>query len=206
MSVAVEFIYDFGSPNAYLASRALTGIAERTGAEIIYTPCLLGGVFKATGNQSPIMAYANVKGKLAYDRLEFQRFIQCHQVSEFKMNPHFPVNTLLLMRGAIAAQRDGTHDKYFAAGMSAMWEAGKSMSDPEVYAETMSEAGLDGAALLAATQDAEIKQSLADKTAAVVARGVFGSPTYFVGDEMFFGKERLDQVEEEIRKQQKTGS
>lgn len=205
MPVSVELIYDFGSPNAYLAYQALQAIAERTGAKIVLTPCLLGGVFKATGNQSPFMAFANVKGKLDYDRLEFQRFITRHKLTRFQMNPHFPVNTLLLMRGAIAAQKLGVHDEYFAAGMAAMWENGHNMSDPEVFAQTMSQSGLDGPALLAATQDPDIKQGLLDATTAVVERGVFGSPTLFVGKEMFFGKERLGQVEQEIRQHSAKG-
>ena len=206
MSATVELIYDFGSPNAYLAYQALTDVAERTGASIVLTPCLLGGVFKSTGNQSPFMAFAGVKGKLDYDRLEFQRFIRRHKLSRFQMNPHFPVNTLLLMRGAIAAQKQGVHDAYFQAGMTAMWENGHNMSDPDVYVQTLKDANLDGEALLAATQDPEIKQGLAEATEAVVERGVFGSPTFFVGKEMFFGKERLGQVEEELQRVNEAGS
>ncbi|MEX0283311.1 MAG: 2-hydroxychromene-2-carboxylate isomerase [Paracoccaceae bacterium] len=200
MSAQVEFIYDFGSPNAYLAHRVLTGIAERADATIVYRPCLLGGIFKATCNQSPFMAYANIKGKLNYERLEIQRFIQRYGLSEFQMNPNFPVNTLLQMRGAVAAQAEGVHDIYFAACMAAMWEQGLKMDDPEVFAGALTDAGLDGQALLARTQEPEVKQGLVDNTAAAVDRGVFGIPSFFVGDEMFFGKERLGQVEDELQK------
>lgn len=195
MSKTLEFIFDFGSPNAYLAWNALQPVLNRTGAELDIMPCLLGGIFKLTGNQAPWLSYANVKGKLEYEQLEMTRFITLHNLSKFKMNPHFPVNTLLLMRGAIAAKRDGVLDNYVQAGLTAMWEDGQNMSDPEVYADVMTKARLDGAALLAATQDPAIKSKLAENTDHAVARGVFGIPTFFVGDEMFFGKDRLDQVE-----------
>lgn len=195
MTKTIEFIFDFGSPNAYLAWHALQPILSRTGASLDITPCLLGGIFKLTGNQAPWMSYANVKGKLDYERLEMTRFISLHGLSKFKMNPHFPVNTLLLMRGAIAAKQSGGLDIYVKAGLSAMWENGENMSDPDVFSAVMTAAGLDGGALLAACQDPVIKSGLAENTDNAVARGVFGIPTFFVGDEMFFGKDRLDQLE-----------
>lgn len=195
MTKTVEFIFDFGSPNAYLAWHALQPILARKGANLDITPCLLGGIFKLTGNQAPWMSYANVKGKLDYERLEMERFITLHGLSKFKLNPHFPVNTLILMRGAVAAKRGGVLDDYVKAGLTAMWEDGKDMSDPNVFMEVMSKAGLDGAGLLSATQDPIIKSTLAENTDAAVARGVFGVPSVFVGEEMFFGKDRLDQVE-----------
>jgi len=201
MTPSVEFIYDFGSPNAYLAHCVLTDVAERTGAQIVYRPCLLGGIFKSAGNQSPFMAFANVKGKLNYERLETYRFIQRYGLDKFQLNPNFPVNTLIMMRAAVAAQQNGTHDAYFPVAMAAMWERCLKMDDPEVFAQTMTEAGLDGQGLLAATQDPGVKQTLVDNTAAAVDRGVFGAPTFFVGPEVFFGKDRLDQVEEELRRQ-----
>ncbi len=198
MTTTVEFIFDFGSPNAYLAWHALQPILNRTGAKLDITPCLLGGIFKLTGNQAPWMTYANVKGKLEYEQLEMTRFIALHALSKFKMNPHFPVNTLILMRGAVAAKRDGVLDHYVKAGLNAMWENGENMSDPEVFTAVMTNAGLDGAGLLAATQDPAVKSKLAANTDAAVERGVFGVPTFFIGDEMFFGKDRLDQVEATI--------
>lgn len=201
MSKTVEFIFDFGSPNAYLSYRVLPGILDRTGASLSIVPCLLGGIFKATGNQSPMQAFGHVKGKLEYGRLETQRFIAKHGLTRFKMNPHFPVNTLLLMRGAIAAQQDGLLDTYVEAGLKAMWEEGLKMDDPEVYVAAMTDAGLDGKALAERTQDPEVKAKLIANTETAVARGVFGIPTFFVGEEMFFGKDRLDQVEEELAKQ-----
>ncbi len=199
MTKTIEFIFDFGSPNAYLAWHGLQPVLERTGAALDITPCLLGGIFKLTNNQAPWMAYGNVKGKLDYERLEMTRFIAKHGLSKFKMNPHFPVNTLILMRGAIAAKRDGVLDTYVKAGLTAMWEDGDNMSDPKVFADVMTKAGLDGEALLAATQNPDIKSKLAENTDAAVTRGVFGIPTFFVDKEMFFGKDRLDQVENAAR-------
>ena len=196
MSKTIDFIFDFGSPNAYLAWRVLPEIAERTGAAINLIPCLLGGIFKATNNQSPVAAFAQVQGKLAYEALETRRFVVRHGLSAFRQNPHFPVNTLLIMRGLIAARRAGVGDRYLEAILAGMWEHGEKLDDPEVAARVLQAAGLDAQALLAATQDPEVKAELVANTEAAVARGVFGIPTFFVGDEMFFGKERLPQVEE----------
>jgi len=199
MPATIDFIFDFASPNAYLVDKPLKEMAERTGAMINTIPCLLGGIFKSTGNQAPMMAFAGVKGKLDYDRLEMMRFIEKHGLTDFKMNPHFPVNTILLQRGAIAADMGGTLAPYVEAGLKAMWEQGLKMDDPDVFAAAMTEAGLDGQALLERTQDPAVKQKLVDNTAAAVERGAFGIPTFYVGDEMFFGKERLGQVEEAVK-------
>ncbi|MEO3413124.1 2-hydroxychromene-2-carboxylate isomerase [Roseovarius sp. CAU 1744] len=199
MPPGIDFIYDLASPNAYLADRAIRGIEERTDVKFNYIPCLLGGIFKTTGNQAPFMTFANVKGKMQYERVEMDRFVRKHGLTRFQLNPHFPVNSLLLMRGAAAAEIDGTHQEYIRAGMVAMWEQGLKMDDPEVFTKAMSAAGLDGAHLLARAHEPDAKQRLIDNTSAAVKRGVFGIPTFFVGDEMFFGKERLEQVEEAIR-------
>tara|TARA_R110000851_G_scaffold318141_1_gene481861 strand:- start:106 stop:708 length:603 start_codon:yes stop_codon:yes gene_type:complete len=198
MSKTIDFIFDFGSPNAYLAHKVLPGILERTGAQVNYIPCLLGGIFKATGNQSPMMAFGNVKGKLEYDRIEMMRFVKKHGLTKFRVNPHFPVNTLVLMRGAVAAEMRGDLAPYIEAGLKAMWEEGLKMDDPAVYVEAMNDAGLDGAGLLEATQDPDVKAKLVANTEAAVARGAFGIPTFYVGEEMFFGKDRLGQVEDEV--------
>jgi 2-hydroxychromene-2-carboxylate isomerase len=198
MSVTVDFIFDFGSPNAYLAHRVLPGIVQRTGATFRYVPCLLGGIFKATGNQPPMVAFKGVKGKLDYDMLEMRRFIAKHGLTRFQFNPNFPINTLMLMRGAIAADMDGRLADYVEAGLAGMWEQGLKMDVPEVYVETMTKAGLDGAGLLQRTQDPIVKARLVENTAAAVERGAFGIPTFYVGDEMFFGKDRLGQVEEQV--------
>ena len=195
----IDFIFDFGSPNAYLAGKVLPGIAQRTGATVNLIPALLGGIFKATNNRSPVQAFGEVKGKLAYEQLETRRFVEKHGLTAFRMNPNFPVNTLLIMRGLIAARRMGAGEPYLEVVQAAMWERGLKMDDPEVVGRTLVDGGLDGAAILEATQDPAVKAELVANTEAAVARGVFGIPTFFVGDEMFFGKDRLGQVEEAAR-------
>lgn len=199
MPATIDFLFDFGSPNGYLAWKVLPKIAERTGARINIVPVLLGGLFKLTNNRSPVEAFAGVKNKLAYEGLETKRFVAKHGLTAYRSNPHFPVNTLLIMRGLIAARRMGAGDRYLEAVVSAMWEQGLKMDDPAVVREVLEKAGLDAEALLAATQDAEVKAELMAGTEAAAARGAFGVPTFFVGDEMFFGKDRLDQVEEAAR-------
>ena len=196
----IEFIFDFGSPNGYLAWHALQPVAARHGATVELIPCLLGGIFKATNNRAPMIAFGPVRGKMEYERLEIERFIRKHALTRFRMNPHFPVNTLLAMRGMIAAQRRRVENAYVPAVLAAMWEDGEKMDDPEVFVRVLDAAGLDGQAILAATQDDAVKAELAANTEAAVERGVFGIPTFFVGDEMFFGKDRLGQVEEELAK------
>jgi len=198
MTKTLELIFDFGSPNAYLTLKVLPGILDRTGAELVVTPCLLGGIFKATGNKAPMVQYAGVPAKLAYENLEMRRFIERHGLTRFRLNPHFPVNTLLIMRGAIVAADEGRLDAYVEAVNRAMWEEGLKMDDPAVAAAFLSANGFDGPALLARTQEPAIKEQLAANTEAAVARGVFGIPTFFVGDAMFFGKDRLAQVEEAL--------
>jgi 2-hydroxychromene-2-carboxylate isomerase len=198
MSKTLDFIFDFASPNAYFVYKALPPILERTNAQLNVIPCLLGGLFKATGNQAPMLAFQGVRGKLEYDQLEIRRFVEKHALHHFKLNPHFPVNTLLLMRGAIAAQNSGQLEEYIEAGLSSMWEQELKMDEPEVFVQAMTAAGLDGQALLESTQDPAVKAKLMENTAAAVERGAFGIPTFYVGDEMFFGKERLQQIEEEL--------
>lgn len=194
----LELIFDFGSPNAYLAMKALPELLDRTGADLIITPCLLGGIFKATGNKAPMIQYADAPAKLAYENLEMRRFIEKHGLTKFSLNPHFPVNTLTIMRGAIVAGDEGNLDDYVDAVNRAMWEDGLKMDDPEVIATFLSANGFDGPALLARTQEPEIKARLVANTEAAVARRVFGIPTFFVGGEIFFGKDRLGQVEEAL--------
>lgn len=193
----VEFLFDFGSPNAYLAHRVVAKIEARTSAQFVYTPVLLGGLFKLTNNQSPMMAYANIPNKLAYERLELQRFVERHGIA-FQMNPHFPVNTLLLMRGAVAAQLDGVLADYVEAGFHHMWESPKKMDDPDVWIEAMVASGLDGHRLLKRTQDGDVKSALLANTEAAARRGAFGIPTFFVDGEMYFGKNTLNDVETAI--------
>jgi 2-hydroxychromene-2-carboxylate isomerase len=200
MTKRLEFIFDFGSPNAYLAYRALPPILARTGAELVITPCLLGGLFKLTDNRPPLVAFAGVKGKVEYEKLEIKRFIAKHGLTKFRMNPHFPVNTLMLMRGLVAARLRGEEAAYLEMGLQGLWEEGLKLDDKDVLARRIGEAGLDAERLLEDAQRPEVKQSLVETTDAVARRGAFGIPTFFVGDEMFFGKERLAQVEEELAK------
>ena len=197
MQPTIEFLFDFASPNVYLAYRALPPILKRTGARVEIIPCLLGGIFKATNNRSPIVAFAEVKGKVGYEMLEIRRFVDRHKIN-FRMNPHFPVNSLTLMRAFVAAQDAGEEADFIEMGLKGMWEDGLKLDDPDVLKQAIDAAGLDGARLLAAAQTDRVKKKLADNTAAAVARGVFGLPTFFVGSEMFWGKERLPQVEEAV--------
>jgi 2-hydroxychromene-2-carboxylate isomerase len=200
MTERLEFLFDFGSPNAYLAYRALPPILERTGAELGIMPCLLGGLFRATGNQPPLVAFAGVKGKMDYEKLEIRRFIARHALTKFRMNPHFPVNTLMLMRGLVAARPRGDEAAYLEMGLRGLWEEGLKLDDRDVLARRIAGAGLDADRLLEDAQLPEVKQSLIETTDAAVARGAFGIPSFFVGEEMFFGKDRLGQVEEELAK------
>lgn len=192
----IEFIFDFGSPNAYLVHKVLPTLAKWHGSEIKLVPCLLGGIFKATSNQAPFAAFAGIKGKLEYDRLEMERFANRHELYAFKMNPYFPINTLALMRGMVAAQHLGVAARYLDIILAGMWENGEKMDDPEVFLASLNRGGLDGQRLVELANSAEVKAELVSNTEAAVARGVFGIPTFFVGEEMFFGKERLLQIEE----------
>ena len=191
MTKSIDFYFDFGSPNAYLAWRVLPDSAKSIGIDINYHPALLGGIFKATNNQPPMISYGGVKGKLDYQRVEMNRFLEKHDIRNFRFNPYFPVNTLLLMRGAVAAMKMDILDIYIDAGMRSMWEQGLNMSDPNVFTAQLKESGLDGSAIFESTQDMKIKAELIQLTSECVARGVFGLPSFFIGDEMFFGKDRI---------------
>ena len=158
------FYFDFASPNAYLSHRVIPDIEARTGVRFDYVPVLLGGLFKLTGNQAPMTVFAGIKNKLAYEARETQRFIARHKLGAFRMNPHFPVNTLKLMRGAVAAQQLGVFEAYVEAGFKAMWEEGLKMDDPAVIADTLARAGLDAEALMAKAEEPEVKQGLLNTT------------------------------------------
>ena len=194
----VEFHFDFGSPNAYLAHLVVPEIERRIGAKFEYVPILLGGVFKLTNNRSPVEKMAGIKNRLEYEQLEVRRFVRRHGITRFTWNPFFPVNTLLVMRGAVAAQLDGMFARYVDEVFRHMWADPKDMDDPEVVHAALVESGFDADRLLARTQEAEIKDRLLKNTEASVARGMFGAPTFFVDNEMFFGKDKLDDVEAEI--------
>ncbi|HWD28816.1 MAG TPA: 2-hydroxychromene-2-carboxylate isomerase [Rhizomicrobium sp.] len=197
MAPRAEFLFDFGSPNAYLSHRVIPDIEARTGVRFEYTPVLLGGIFKATGNQSPVQAFGHIKNKLAYEGLETQRFAKKHGITEYHMNPFFPVNTLQLMRMAIAAQNEGFLPRYVDAVFHHMWVAPKKMDDAEVVRAALAESGLDPA-LLDRAQAGEVKAKLIANTEDAVARGAFGIPTFFVDGAIYFGKDRLRDVEEAV--------
>jgi 2-hydroxychromene-2-carboxylate isomerase len=195
---SVEFHFDFGSPNAYLAHRVIPAIEGRTGAGFRYVPILLGGVFKATGNRSPVEAFGGIRNKPEYERLETERFIRKHGLTRFARNPFFPVNTLQLMRGAAAAEIDGDLPRYVEAVFHHMWEEPKKMDEAEVVRAALDASGLDAARFSERVQDPAVKARLVGNTEASVARGTFGSPTFFVGGDIFFGKDRLRDVEDAI--------
>ena len=197
---AVEFHFDFGSPNAYLAHLVIPQIEERTGINFDYVPILLGGVFKATNNVSPAVSLRGIKNKPQYQDIETRRFLAAYGVAGMNPNPHFPVNTLQIMRGAVYAQRAGIFQTYVDKVYGHMWREGKKMDDPEVMAAAFTEAGLPTQEILAGMQDPEVKQALISNTNASVERGTFGSPTFFVDDEIYFGKDKLRDVEEAITK------
>jgi 2-hydroxychromene-2-carboxylate isomerase len=197
----VEFQFDFGSPNACLAELALAGIERRTGAKFEYVPVLLGGIYKATNNMSPAESLRGIRNKPEYQALETQRFIRRHNITKFHHNPLFPVNTLMLMRGAVAAQFEGVFEPYFRAAYHHMWEEPKKMDDLEVFRSAFISSGIDIEKLMTRAQQDEVKKKLIEVTTDAVNRGAFGSPTFFVGGEMFFGKDQLRDVEESIVEQ-----
>ena len=196
--VSVKFLFDFGSPNAYLCHKVIPAIEARTGASFEYLPILLGGLFKLSNNRSPAESNADIPKKRAYDALEVRRFITKHGLSQFRPNPHFPVNTLKIMRGAVAAQALGCAGQYVDAMFSAMWEQGLNMDDLGQIQAVLQSAGLDAGALLDMSQDASVKARLLANTQQAHDSGAFGSPAFLVGEELYFGKDRLRDVEEEI--------
>ena len=205
MSPRIEFYFDFGSPNAYLSYTVIAGIEARLGPVFDLKPALLGGIFKATGNQSPGVTLAGIPTKAAYERKENDRFIARHGLTAFRFNPAFPINTLHMMRGAVLARRLGLFDAYVAAVYAAMWEDALNMGDLEVFHGVLDRAGLPTQAFRDHIVDADVKQGLIASTEEAIGRGVFGSPMFFVGDEMFFGKDRLRDAEEEFLRQSRAG-
>src|SRR5215475_5939324 len=194
----VDFLFDFGSPNAYLSHLVIPAIEKRQGVKFDYVPVLLGGVFKLTGNRSPAEAYAGIKNKPEYERLETQRFVRRHGITRFKPNPFFPVNTLMIMRGAVAAKKLGIFERYVDEVYRHMWADPKKLDDPAVLRAALLESKLPADRLFELAQTAEVKDGLLAETTRSVERGTFGSPTFFVDGEIYFGKDRLRDVEEAI--------
>ena len=193
---APQFLFDFGSPNAFLSHEAIPAIEKRTDVKFEYVPVLLGGIFKATNNRSPAESLAGIKNKPEFQMVETERFVRRFAVNPYTPNRFFPVNTLNLMRAAVAARFEGVFEKYVDAAFHHMWVEPKKMDDPEVALKALAGSGLDAAKLFARAQEPEVKAKLIENTQAAVERGAFGSPTFFVGKEMFFGKEQLREVEE----------
>lgn len=195
MTRTIEFIFDFAAPNGYLAWYPLKKIARRTGAQLQVTPVFLGGMHKLTGNAPPMVRDADVKGKVAYAALEFGRFLERHGMDRFSMHPALPFNSILLQRILVAADDEAQRQALVEALLPAVWEKNIDCSDAGAVAGELTDAGFDADVLLARTREESVKQQLIDNTANAVERGAFGIPTFFVGEEMWFGKERLDQIE-----------
>jgi 2-hydroxychromene-2-carboxylate isomerase len=196
--VKVEFHFDFGSPNAYLSHLVIPEIEKHTNVKFDYVPVLLGGVFKLTNNRSPAESLKGIRNKPEYERLETRRFIRRHRITRFQSNPFFPVNTLRMMRGAIAARRLGVFERYVEEMFRYMWAEPRKMDDLEVYRHTLGEVGFNVERFFELIEAREVKDELLANTQRSVERGTFGSPTFYVGDEIFFGKDRLREVEEMI--------
>lgn len=190
MARTLEFYFDYGSPYSYLADTQVEAIAKRTGAALQRKPMLLGGVFKATGNASPM----TVPLKSKWSATDMPMWARHYKVP-FNRNPHFPVNTLALMRGAAAAEIDGVFDRYHPAMFKAMWVDGRNLNDIKEVAAVLTAAGLDAQKFGNRIQDQDVKDRLKATTDEAVARGVFGAPTCFVDGTLFFGNDRLDFVE-----------
>lgn len=195
-----KFIFDFGSPNAYLAHQRVKAISARTGIKFEYGLALLGGIFKATNNQPPMIAFGGVPNKMNYLQKEMERFVKKYQITKFKFNSHFPINTLQIMRGGLAAVQLDCFDEYIETCLSGMWEKSLKMDDPETIARLLSDEGLDAEALMSKAQTDEIKKELIKNTENAVENGVFGIPSFFIDGELFFGKETLSDIESLLSK------
>tara|TARA_R110002126_G_scaffold3111_20_gene17251 strand:+ start:4858 stop:5460 length:603 start_codon:yes stop_codon:yes gene_type:complete len=200
MTRTIELIFDFVSPNAYLIWSPLKNLAAKYGATIAVTPAFLGGMHKLTGNAPPFVRDAEVKGKNDYAMLEMNRFIKKHGLTKFRMNPKFPFNTITLQRMLVALEPE-KQAGFIETLLPAIWEQGLDVTDADTLRKILHNSGFDGQALLAMTQDPAIKQRLIDNTENAVERGAFGIPTMFVEGEIYFGKERLGQIEEQLASQ-----
>ena len=196
----IDFYFDFASPNAYLSHKVLQAIKEKYEVELKYTPVLLGGIFKATNNKPPMEQFFGVMNKNEYQSKEMQRFIERHNIDSFQMNPHFPVISLQIIRGAVAAEMDGYLEEYIDKVLVHMWEEPKKMDDPEVIKAAFEESGFDSEKLIAQMQDPDVKAKLISNTEEAVKKGVFGIPTFFVDDEIYFGKDTIWMIEEILTK------
>lgn len=197
MGKTIELVFDFVSPNAYLIWQPLKALAEKHGAQIEVIPAFLGGMHKLTGNAPPFIRDADVKGKNAYAMLEMNRFIAKHGLTKFQMNPHFPFNTISLQRMLVALEPE-KRGAFIETLLPPIWEEQLDVTDVEVFGKILEDGGFDAPALFAKTQDPAIKQALMDNVEKMVARGAFGIPTIYIDGEMYFGKERLGQIDEQL--------
>ena len=200
MANRIELVFDFVSPNAYLIWWPLRDLVRGTGAELDIFPVFLGGMHKLTGNAPPMIRDADVKGTVEYSMLEMRRFIAKHGLTKYKLHPQFPFNSITLQRMLYAADQDGRGVQFVEAMLPAIWEEGVDVLDPASLAAAVTAAGFDAKDLYERSQTDDVKQGLIKNTENAVERGAFGIPTMYVGEEMFFGKERLDQIEEELTK------
>ena len=194
----VDFIFDVASPNAYFCHKLIPEFKKRTGVEFEYVPCLLGGIMKLSGNQPPFVAFADIPNKNKYQSLEIERFIKQHQLKEFKFNSSFPMNTVQLQRGALAAQELGIFERYLEVILEAMWEKDINLADLDIFKSTLSENDIDADSLIGIITSQACKDKLIVNTTDAVNRGAFGVPTFFYDDQIFFGKDHLHQLEEYI--------
>ena len=199
----VDFIFDIASPNAYFCHQLIPGFEERTGVKFDYIPCLLGGIMKLSGNQPPFVAFADIKNKNNYQFIEIERFIKQHKLVKYKFNSHFPQNTVQVQRGALAAQELGIFDRYIEVILRAMWEEDKNLSDLDVLQDTLINNKLDAESIIKIVTSQECKDKLIKNTSEAVDRGAFGVPTFFIDDQIFFGKDHLHQLEEYINSYKK---
>ncbi|MBA58070.1 MAG: disulfide bond formation protein DsbA [Gammaproteobacteria bacterium] len=195
----IEFHFDFGSPNAYLSHLVIPEIESRTGSRFDYVPVLLGGVFKLTNNASPAETLAGIKNKTEYQEIETQRFLEKNKIRSFKRNPFFPVNTLKIMRGAVSLLGTDQFSYYVDEIFKHMWADPKKMDEDEVLMKALQSSQLPGREILESITRPDVKNHLIELTSQSVERGTFGSPTFFVDNEIFFGKDRLQDLEHTIK-------
>ena len=194
----VDFIFDVASPNAYFCHKLIPDFKKRTGVEFEYVPCLLGGIMKLSGNQPPFVAFADIPNKNKYQFIEIERFIKQHNLKEFKFNSSFPMNTVQLQRGALAAQELGIFERYLEIILEAIWEKDIDLADLNIFKSTLSENNIDAESVIGIITSQACKDQLIANTTDAVNRGAFGVPTFFYDDQIFFGKDHLHQLEEYI--------
>ena len=194
----VDFIFDVASPNMYFCHKLIPDFETRTGVEFEYIPCLLGGIMKLSGNQPPFVAFAEIPNKNKYQFIEIERFIKQHQLTEFKFNSNFPMNTVQIQRGSLAAQELGIFDEYLEIVLEAMWEKNVNLADIDIFQSTLSNNNIDTGSIMEIITSQDCKDKLISNTSDAVDRGAFGVPTFFFEDQIFFGKDHLHQLEEYI--------